>query len=208
MMKISLNSVSFFLVFVSLFLNCAEAAHAADKKLDKSNFTTLGLVIGDCTSQDIYSKLGPGIPFKEDANPDLTQVCYVSDRDETLILFYSEYSQCFRLKVMSQKKKFYKWHFCEKSPLVSKHLATASGIKLGMSKSRLKAILGTPRNESKKNLNYAFEWKQKMSKTEFERVSQYIKDVKKNPYWTVKATIRAEFSDAGLISFDVSKISQ
>ncbi len=79
-------------------------------------------------------------------------MCYVSDRDETLILFSFENSQCSRIRLLSQKKKFYKWHFCEKSPLVSKHLATKSGIKLGMSKGGLKAILGSPRSESDGNL--------------------------------------------------------
>ena len=143
-MKTLLKTVSFLLVFACLLFNNLEAARAADKTVDKSKLTILGLVIGDCTSQDIYSKLGPGIPFKDDANPNITQLCYVSDKDNTLILFSFENSQCVRYKLMSQKTRFYKWHFCEKSPRVSKHLATGSGIKLGMSKSRLKAILGRP----------------------------------------------------------------
>ena len=96
----------------------------------------------------------------------------------------------------------------EKSPLVSKHLATESGIKLGMSKCRMKAILGVPQNESNENLNYVYEWKQKMDQAGIEKTSQYAKDIKNNPFWTVKATIRAEFSDAGLISFDLLKYSQ
>ena len=82
-------------------------------------------------------------------------------------------------------------------------MATESGIKLGMSKSRMKVILGAPQNESDEIVNYVYEWKQKMNKAEMERASQYIKDIKNNPFWTVKATIRAEFSDGGLISFDV-----
>jgi hypothetical protein len=63
-------------------------------------------------------------------------------------------------------------------------------------------------NESNENLNYVYEWKQKMDQAEIEKASQYSKDVKNNPFGTVKATIRAEFSDAGLISFDVLKYSQ
>jgi hypothetical protein len=57
----------------------------------------------------------------------------------------------------------------------------------------MKAILGVPQNESDENLNYVYEWKQKMNKAEIERASQYSKGVKKNPFWTVKVAIRAEF---------------
>lgn len=203
-MKLRTIPALIFIVSACLVFSFFIPARAADKTLDQSHFTILGLVIGDGTSQDIFSRLGPTIPIKDGVN----QWCYVSDKDETLIIFTTERSQTTGFKMMSQKMKFYKWHFCEKSPLVSKHLATESGINLGMSKSRLKAILGTPRNESDKNLDYVYEWQQKMNLTEIESGSQNYGDVKNNPYWTVKAKIRTEFSDTGLISFDLSKIRQ
>ena len=207
-MKTVINLVLSFLVLACLLINFVEAAQAADKTPDESNFRILGLFIGDCAPQDVYSKLGPGIAFKDTAEADETQVCYVSDKDETLILFSFENFQCSRFRLLSQKKRFYKWHFCEKTPLISKHLTTASGIKLGMSKSELKAILGAPHRESDENMSYAYEWKQKMNKTENGEAGQHSKDVKKNPHRTVKATIRTEFSDTGLISFEVSRYSQ
>jgi len=207
-MQTLLKIVSFLLVLACLLFNMMEAARAADKTVDKSNLTILGLVIGDCTSPDIYSKLGPGIPFKDEANPNFTQLCYVSDKDDTLILFSFKNSQCTRFKLMSQKIRFYKWHFCEKSPLVSKHLATGSGTKLGMSKRRLKAILGTPRHESDENMEYVYEWIQKRNTLETERGSQDLRNAKGTPHRKLKTIIRVEFSDAKLISFDVLKYSQ
>jgi hypothetical protein len=207
-MKTVLNSASFFLLFVCLLFNYVRATDAADRQLAKANLTILGLTIGDCTSLDIYSKMGPGIPFREDTNPDISQVCYVSDKDDTLILFSVDDDQCVRFELMSHKNKFYKWHFCVKSPLVSKHLTTESGIKLGMSKSRLKAILGVSRNESQEHLKYDYEWKQKMNRAEIETTSPGTKNMMKDPFWTVNAAIKAEFSEAGLISFDLLKIRQ
>ena len=207
-MKILLTFFIILSVLSSLPVNFVETAYSADKTPDESNFRILGLFIGDCAPQDVYSKLGPGISFKDEANADLTQVCYASDKDETLILFSFENFQCSRFSLLSQKKRFYKWHFCEKTPLISKHLTTASGIKLGMSKSELKAILGAPHSESDENMSYAYEWKQKMNKTKNGEAGQHSKDVKKNPHRTVKATIRTEFSDTGLISFEVSRYSQ
>ena len=208
MMKAQINALIILVVLSCALSYEVQAAQAADKTLDKSNLTILGLVVGNCTSLDVYSKLGPSIPFKDDAKPDVTQVCYVSNQDETLILFSFENSQCSRFRLMAPKNKFHKWHFCEKSPLVSKHLATESGLKLGISKSRMKAILGDPKHESDETLDYVYEWKQKMNQAEIERASQYSKDVKKNPFWTVTAAIRAEFSENGLILFDVIKYSQ
>jgi len=207
-MKAQVNALIILAVLSCSLFYDVEAAQAADKTLDKSNLTILGVVIGDCTSLDVYSKLGPSIPFKDDTKPDVTQVCYLSNQDETLILFSFENSQCSRFRLMTPKNKFHKWHFCEKSPLVSKHLATASGLKLGISKSRMKAILDAPQKEADESINYVYEWKQKMNKAEIERASQHFKTVKKNPYWTVKAAIRAEFSENGLILFDVIKYSQ
>jgi hypothetical protein len=203
-----IHSILFTWVSACLVFYFVEPAQSADKTLDQSNFRILGLFIGDCASQDIYSKLGPGIAFKDAAEGDETQVCYVSDKDETLILFSFENFQCSRVRLLSQKKKFYKWHFCEKSPLVSKHLATESGIKLGMSKSGLKAILGAPQGESDGNLIYAFEWKRKRNTTETQRDSLDSSGAKQSPHMTLKTTIRAEFSDAKLILFDVSKRMQ
>jgi hypothetical protein len=207
-MQTLFKTVSFLLVLACLLFNMMEAARAGDKTVDKSNLTILGLVIGDCTSQDIYSKLGPGIPFKDEANPNVTQLCYVSNNDDTLILFSFKNSQCARFKMMSQKIRFYKRHFCEKSPLVSKHLATGSSIKLGMSKSRLKATLGAPRHESDENMEYVYEWIQKRNTLETERGSQDLRNAKGAPHRKLKTIIRVEFSDAKLISFDVLKYSQ
>lgn len=195
MIKTLLNSILFFWVSACVLINFVETAHPADGTLDESNFRILGLSIGDCAPRDVYSKFGPGIVFKDSAEKDETQVCYVSDKDETLFLFSFENSQCAGVRLLSQKMKFYKWHFCETSPLVSRHLATDSGIKLGISKSRLKTILGAPFSESDESLIYVYEWRLKRNTNE-------VTDR------TIKAAITAEFSNNRLILFDVSIISQ
>ena len=202
------NSILFFLMSAFLLIGFVNAAQSADKALDESNFRILGLFIGNCAPRDIYSKFGPGIAFKDAAEEEETQVCYVSDKDETLILFSFENFQCSRFRLLSQKNKFYKWHFCETSPLVSKHLATTSGIQLGISKSRLKAILGAPHSESEENLEYVYEWKLESGTAETQRDPQDPRNTKAALAKTVKATILAKFSDTKLISFDVSKSMQ
>jgi len=183
-----------------------DIASAQDRPLDRSHRTILSLIIGDSPAHDIYSKMGPGIPIRDHANPSATRLCYVSGRDDTLVVFHSEFSRCSRVRLLSQKKRFQKWHFCSASPLVSKNAATASGIRLGMRKDRLKAILGPPRSETDETLNYVYEWQQKS--VEIGKTSKDSGDLGNTRLRTVKATIQAEFSVSGLISFDVSMISE
>jgi len=203
-----IKSIRPMLIFVGLLLIVVEIASGQDRPLDPSHRTVLRLVIGDSTSQDIYSKMGPSIPIRDNFEPSVTQLCYVSDRDDTLIIFYSEFSRCSRVRLLSQKKRFQKWHFCSASPLVSKDVATASGVRLGISKHRLKAILGSPRSETDETVNYVYEWQPKMNSAEMEKTSKVSGDYENNRLGTVKVTIQAEFSAAGLISFDVSQSMQ
>ena len=162
------------LFLASLLYLHFEAAQAEDHEPVPSGLTILGLDINDCTSLDIYSRLGPTITVKEEFNG----FCYVSDRDETLLLFSTKGSRCIGFKMMLQKKRFNKWHFCAKSPLVSTRMATENGLKLGMTKSRLKTILGPAQKETEQNLIY-----------------EYQGNIK----------LRAEFLDNRMILFDVSK---
>ncbi len=204
----SIKAIRPMLITACLLFIFVDIAGTQDRSLDPSHRTILRLVIGDSPSHDIYSKMGPAIPIRDTSEPSTTQLCYVSDRDETLVVFYSEFSRCARVRFLSQKRRFQKWHFCSASPLVSKDLATASGIRLGMSRHRLKAILGAPGSEAGAALNYSYEWQQKMYSAETEKTSKEAGDHENNRFQTIKATIQAEFSDAGLISFDVSQSLQ
>ncbi len=203
-----IKSIRPILISACLLFSFVDIASVQDRSLDPSHRTILRLIIGDSASYAIYSKMGPGIPIRDHSNPSATQLCYVSGRDDTLVVFYSEFSRCARVRLLSQKKRFQKWHFCSASPLVSKDVATASGIRLGMSKDRLKAILGPPPSETDETVNYVYEWQQKMNADEIEKTSEDSGDRDYTRLRTVKATIQAEFSVSGLISFDVSMISE
>jgi hypothetical protein len=201
----SIRSIRPMLISACLLFFFADSASVQDRSLDPSHRTLLSLVIGESASHDIYSKMGPVIPIRDNSHPSVIQLCYVSGRDDTLVIFYSEFSRCSRARLLSQKKRFQKWHFCSASPLVSEDVATASGIGLGMSKHSLIAILGPPDSEADQILNYSYEWQQKMNSAEIAGTSEDSTDPGKNPFRRVKATIQAEFSNTGLISFDLSQ---
>ena len=66
-------------------------------------------------------------------------------------------------------------------------------------------ILGAPQSESDNALLYVYEWKLESGTARTQGDPQASGSTGAAPAKTVKATIRADFSDAKLISFDVSK---
>ena len=159
----TINTLLAALLFMALSIwpdiNPAGSVQAADRQLDPSNHEILGVDVCNCGTHDIYSKFGPSIPVREDIH----RLCYVSDRDDTLVIFSFRGSRCFRFQLMLQKKKFNRWHFCAETPVVSRDLSTESGIKLGIAKSQLKTILGYPHRESNRNLIYVYPGNAKIS---------------------------------------------
>jgi hypothetical protein len=131
----------------------------------QSGYGILGLAVGESTWHAIQSKLGPTITFKLPADADIHQMCYVSDMDNTLLVFRLERNQCTRFSLMARKDKFYRWDFCEISPLVSEYMATDNGVKLGMSKEQIIAILGKPRKESGETMSFDFVSAEKEKRT-------------------------------------------
>ena len=181
------------LIIISLlfFSASGEPASAAstEKEIDAANYTILGLVIGESAWLDVQSKFGFALAFGDDNDPEVQQICFISNRDETLFLLKFKHNQLIQFRLQSNKNHFYKWHFCTKSPLVSKYTATASGIKLGMSKNDIKTILGAPTEESNNRLKYT--WKKAIKKTASQRIE------------VIDIEIDADFLGAKLVSLDL-----
>jgi hypothetical protein len=174
------------------------------EELSKSNYTILGLTIGEDFRHDILSKLGPTLKIRDENDSGVDHLCYISDRDETLFIFSFKASRFRRFQMMSHKNRFYKWHFCEVSPLVAKETSTESGIILGMSKDRLKAILGIPKKESKEMLVFEYKRKKQMEKEELKKESHGFTDMNTVSSRTVSVYVEARFVDSELSSFEMS----
>lgn len=179
------------------------ASQLQNKKLAASNYTIYGLPLDQARLTDFFSKLGPTIVFEDDTNPKVRCICYISDRDETLVLVKSVNYRLTRYKLMSRKMRFYKWHFCEKSPLVSDNLSIQNGIKLGMHKARIKAIIGNPREETHSQLRYDYRWKENIGNHPAAEVNRNSEVPRNEPFRTVTVNIIAEFSDSKLVDLDI-----
>lgn len=156
-------AILFSLGFTEPILSTPMNSAPASTDTNKANYTILGLVVGESRGYQVHSKFGFALAFGDDHDPEARQLCLVSDRDESLLLLRLKHNRLIQLRLQSNKKHFYKWHFCSKSALVSKYTATDGGIRLGMSKTDLKSILGLPEEESNSRMKYI--WQKSTNKT-------------------------------------------
>ncbi len=127
----------------------APAPQPKEKRLDITHFSVSDFVMAQTKFSEIKSKLGDAtfIRLSGEHHPEEKQVCYISEveGDATLVLigtgFYSGYKDFNSISVYSDKETFKKLGACSSSPLISKDIATSSGIKLFVSMDELRTIL-------------------------------------------------------------------
>jgi len=173
-----------FMIISIVFPSVSGGPASAAEKIDAANYTILGLEIGESAWHDVQSKFGFALAFGDETDPEAQQMCFISNRDEALLLLKFKHNRLRRLRLQSNKNQFYKWHFCTESNQVSKYTATASGIKLGMRENDIKAILGAPTEESNTRLQYRF----------------------RNPQKTAIIEIQADLGNKRLVSLDLSTL--
>ncbi len=185
-----------------------EAAQSQYRTPDDAHFSIFGFAIDDTDLSQFLSKLGPAIPFAIDSNPDLKCMCFISDRDETLVLLKFKGNHYAGFKLMSQKKQFYKWHFCERSAHISKSILIDNRLKLGMDKDQVKAILGTPLSETEVFFNYVYRWQKQSNSGDAE--DKYLSDdaVQNDSVQPGTVACKVTFSEDRLISIEISKYSE
>jgi hypothetical protein len=145
------------------------------RPLDPKNFEIAGIVVGDARIEDIVAKLGQAIIVKRgDASTGRSQVCYVSREDARtvhLIFEQGEVDQSFRL--FESTRDWNGSNYCEPSKLVTSSLSTLSGLRLGLSRAEVEAVLGKPEAENGDEVIYVSETKEQVSSQTFD-VSEII----------------------------------
>lgn len=156
--------------------------------------TLSGLKLGQSTVHDIQSKLGPTLMFKND--PDITtrRMCYVSDKDYTLISFTTERNVITRLQVFSDKHRYDRWDWCTATPMSADDWTLTNEITLGSRPEDIVSILGKAHKTIRDKWQYAYclNWQQPQTQ--------------KNKSKTVAprmAFLELEFTNSELIHFDI-----
>jgi outer membrane protein assembly factor BamE (lipoprotein component of BamABCDE complex) len=181
------------------------------EKLGDQHLTLLGLTLGMHTLKDVEVRLGSTqILSRKEHAPD--QLCYISAEkgDETVIVFEAgplggwEILTAFR--IISSKLSFKKTDQCRETSYISKRTQTKTGIRVGITREQLIAILGSPSKVIGNNFFFLFSVQRRMSEDEIRDMERRWPDVRKNPYFDVSSSVHATFSNSELSSVCISKI--
>lgn len=148
------------------------ATQAADMELkgelDADHLTLLGFTLGQHTIQEVEAKIGKPTQYvNEDSHG--KAVCYVAvgKGDQTIATFGTGImggeTYLLNFQLMAGEVRFKERRKCQRSPWISRAVATASGLKLGMDRGQLTTLLGKPTREGKDRLTFSYgTYKQEM----------------------------------------------
>lgn len=187
----------------------------SNKDLDERNFRIAGISLDSKMFERAAATLGKGKEVERgDASTGRHQVCYESTagpKKVYLIYEFGEVEETFYLFRAGQD-----WEgsgFCFGSKRVTARLSTPSGLRLGLTRSELKGILGPPDFENDDRNVYFRRIERKTSPEEFVQMRKdypgQLSDEeahKQFDYFTVDMYIAAKFSQSKLIYLAVSRL--
>ena len=143
-----------------------------EKHFDTSNLKILGLSLETLDFDKVAAKLGKAtVVERGDASYSRSQACYVSGSGSERIhlIFESGEGMSSTVYIFSGVPDWKGSNVCVTSNSVSSDLATATGLRLGLSRAEVEAILGKPDSVRGNRIAYCREFKRKATKAEFDR---------------------------------------
>ena len=143
-----------------------------DKPIDDASFEIAGVAIGGQQFVELARKLGKADEIQRgDAASGRRQVCYESAKGNPAVHLIFEFGEVEGTFYLFQGGA--DWNgskACAKSTLISKNLMTRSGLRLGIERSRVEAILGPPDAVRADRIFYSREVRRKTTQKEFEEM--------------------------------------
>lgn len=124
--------------------------------LSSQNFEVLGITLGTSETADLKRILGPGTA-RETPERQGVVTCYCSLGNDGTVLEFDSWAGSivqFRFYQGSPQEA----SRCRKSKLVSRSLATAEGVRLGMSRTEILTLLGEPTEKHEDHLFYELDY--------------------------------------------------
>lgn len=144
----------------------------AEKHFDTNNFKILGLSLETLDFDKVAAKLGKAsVVERGDASYSRSQVCYVSGAgpDRINLIFESGEGLSSTVYIFRGGPDWKGSNLCVKSNRVSSGLTTGTGLRLGLSRAQVEAILGKPDSVESNRVAYCREFQREATKEEFER---------------------------------------
>jgi hypothetical protein len=175
-----------------------------------SHLSLLGFRLGKSTFANVQDKLGAAKigQCSHEVEP-ISYIGYVSQRpDETRILFESNRSdppfEVSGFRVVAGNRSTSPCQIQYKgSAAFGSSVQTGGGLKLGLTKTELVALLGSPSKVSENQLTFEWWSKRPMTKAEIDQETQTFKAPVTRPYWDVHDTINVVLSESKVADFEV-----
>ncbi len=95
---------------------------------------------------------------------------------------------------------------CPRASQVTDDVQTEGGLKLGLTRERLIALLGPPKETRGNTLSFEWESRQAMTKEEEEAESKTFNEPITDAYWDVQDTIEVTLADSKVVEFAVDHV--
>lgn len=177
-----------------------------------SHLGLLGFTLGKSTLADVRNKLGASNPGACSTEVEASKVvCYVSGGpDKTRVLFASGFaggwSSLDGFKVTSQSLPADCHLHCKVTQEIGREIRTTGGLRLGLTRDELVALLGDPTETKGDRLTFRRASKRPMTKSEIAMETEEFKAPVESPFWDVQDTIFVVTSDSKVVEFEVQHI--
>src|SRR5882757_3171744 len=154
-----LASLALFLVGIS-----SVAASAAPHEIDRRHFEIVGLTLFKDEMIDVERQLGPATVYHERGS-DFPERCYASTGEARTVLVLEDWTGTlvgFRISRESPETI----EKCTRTPAVSPQISTLGGLMLGLTKSDVLKLLGTPTKTTRNSIVYLEDVKSRANEKE------------------------------------------
>jgi hypothetical protein len=181
-------------------------------ELQSSNFSLAGITLGKGGVEAITATLGQAPQIERgDASTGRDQLCYTSAANNSVrvVFEFGEDESVYYL--FSSGTAWSGSRYCVLSKRVSKDLSTPSGLRLGLTRFEVEAVLGHPDATTASEFVYSREFKKKTTPTEFATMRREypvtLNDEeahRKFDSYPVEQYVLARFADSKLVYLAVS----
>lgn len=171
----------------------------------------LGFTLGKSTLADVEAKLGKSAPRRcspeEEASKEL---CYLVDNGQTTVVFEAGFSGGWNLldgyKLISSRLRRLCYRQCPRASQMINDVQTGSGLKLGLTRDELIALLGPPKRIRGNKLTFEWESRQAMTKEQRNADSKTFNSPITDAYYDVQNTIEVTLTESRVVEFAVDHI--
>jgi hypothetical protein len=171
----------------------------SEKAISRSNFQVAGITLGVSTVRDAERVLGPA-PAVETSDHEGARSCYVSTAGDGTVLELESWVGTiiqFRIERAGPEKL----RSCAPSAVVSSKLTTEAGLRLGLPRKQVFAILGPPTEIHGPRLVYERSFDRSLTPAEKRRLKETG-----GPPWEVKSAHVEDKIEIGLVGSRVASI--